>query len=206
MDKHKEKLTREKYRLPYHWIRDPLHKYSLPYFGYLQVVLDELPPPPATVLDAGCGDGRIAAEMVRRRYAVTGVDYLELSVLYARTMVPEGTFFAGDLRKDLIAAYGLRPGQFDAVVMVEVYEHIPPEDCAIVLANVRDVLCQGGLLLVSVPSKRLPPSNLHYRHFNRGELEEELAAAGFTVQKVIRQHRLDRVTDWALSDQVEGFS
>ena len=206
MDNEKEWLSRNKYRLPYHWIQDPLHKYSLPYFGYVKVVLNELSPHrPATVLDVGCGDGRISAEIVCRGYAVTGIDCLGLSILYAKTMVPEGTFFVADLRNDLIANYGLRKGQFDAVVMVEVYEHIPPEDCAVVLANAYNVLRPGGLLIISVPSKLLPLSKLHYRHFDQSEFEQELEVAGFQIRKIIYQHRMDNFTSWLLSDKVERF-
>jgi len=119
--------------------------------------------------------------------------------------VPKGAFIVADLRKDLVANYGLDKGQFDAVVMVEVYEHIPPEDCPAVLANVYDVLQPGGILIISVPSRLLPPSKLHYRHFDRGEFEQELEAAGFQIRKMIHQHRRDRLTGWLLSDQVERF-
>lgn len=205
MDKEKEILTKNKYRLPYHWIRDPLHKYSLPYFGYVSVVLNELPSPPATVLDVGCGDGRVSAEIVRQGYAVTGIDYLELSIQYAKTMVPEGMFFVADLRDDLVANYGLNKSQFDAVVMVEVYEHIPPEDCTVVLANIYNILRPGGTLIISVPSKLLPVSKLHYRHFDRGEFERELEIAGFHVRKMIYQHHISYFTRWLLSDKVDRF-
>lgn len=205
MDESKLELSRNKYKLPYHWMRDSLHKDSLSYFGYAQIALGHLPPPPAQVLDAGCGDGRIAAEMVNRGYAVTGVDYLEIPILYAKIMVPEGTFFTADLRRDLVKTYRLRNGQFDSVVIMEVYEHIPPEDCEIVLTNVRSVLRPGGTLVISVPSRRLPPSKLHYRHFDRTGLEQELEAAGFHIQKMICQHRIDGLTSWLVSDEVERF-
>ena len=199
------RLARNKYKLPYHWIRDPLHRDSVIYFGYGQVVLDELPSPPASVLDAGCGDGRISFEIVNGDYTVTGVDCLELPILYARTMVPQGRFLVADLRQDLVANYGLHHGQFDAVVMVEVYEHIPPEDCPGVLANLRKVLRAGGILIVSVPSRLLLPSKLHYRHFDRGEFEQELEAAGFRIRKMIYQHRFDYFTSWLFNDKVERF-
>ena len=60
MDQTKLELSRNKYKLPIHWIQDPLSREGLVYFGYVQIVLDQLPALPANVLDAGCGDGRIA--------------------------------------------------------------------------------------------------------------------------------------------------
>lgn len=203
MDEIKLELARNKYKLPYHWIREPLDRESLPYFGYIQIVLDELPSPPAKVLDAGCGDGRVSAEMVRRGYTVTGVDYLDISVFYAKALVPEGKFFVADLRKDLVESSGLRQGGFHAVVMVEVYEHIPHEDCAAVLANIHNVLRPGGILIVSVPSRRLPMSKLHYRHFDRAEFQQELEEAGFQIRKMVHQGRIDQLANILLSDQVD---
>jgi 2-polyprenyl-3-methyl-5-hydroxy-6-metoxy-1,4-benzoquinol methylase len=200
----KFELGREKYKLPYHWIRDPLNKYSLPYFGYIQVVLDELPPVPISVLDAGCGDGRVSSEMVQRGHSVIGIDQLELSIIYAKNLVPQASFLVGDLRKDLISHYGLQEHQFDAITMIEVYEHIPPQDCPTILANLYQVLKPDGTFIISVPSKSLSVmSKLHYRHFSQSEIERELEKGGFQIQKMIYQHRLDRLTNWLLSNAVE---
>ena len=205
MDNGKKTLSQNKYKLPYHWIRDPLHKYSLPYFGYAEIILAELPNAQGEVFDAGCGDGRISFEIIRRGYTLTGIDFLEVPILYAKTLVPDGAFFVGDLRKNLQDSYGLVKNKFDAVVMVEVYEHIPPEDCPDVLVNVRGVLKPGGTLIISVPSKLLPPSKLHYRHFERSEFEQELQAAGFCIRKMVCQHRLNSFSNWLLGDRVENF-
>ena len=120
-------------------MRDPLSRYGLPYFGYIQIVLEELSAP-AGILDAGCGDGRVAAELVRKGCTVTGIDLLDISITYAQTLVPEGRFLVGDLSNDLIAHYGMKAGQFDTVLLIEVYEHLPPEVCPNVLTNLRRVL------------------------------------------------------------------
>jgi 2-polyprenyl-3-methyl-5-hydroxy-6-metoxy-1,4-benzoquinol methylase len=203
MDDIKLKKSLNKYRLPYHWMRDDLHRDSVLYFGYLFLMINELPSPPANVLDAGCGDGRVASEMVKRRYAVTGLDFLETSIQYAKAMVPEATFFSGDLRKDLTVHYQLQPAQFDAVTLLEVYEHIPPDDCPTVLANLHTVLRPGGRIIISVPSNLLPPSDLHYRHFSQDEFRREIEAAGFKIKKIIFQHSMGRFINWLLGDSVE---
>jgi SAM-dependent methyltransferase len=186
-------------------MRDPLHRDSLPYFGYARIILEELPPPPAKVLDAGCGDGRIAAMMAEQGYEVTGLDFLEISAHYANILVPKGKFLSGDLRRDLAAEQGLAPGSFQAVVLIEVYEHIPPQDCPAVLANLSALLAPDGLLLISAPSKLLPLSNLHYRHFDPGQLEEELRAAGFSVQGTMGQHRQGGWAAWLMGDALDNL-
>lgn len=205
MDKIKLELSQKKYQLPYHWIRNSLHPESLPYFGYAKIILDELPNPPANILDAGCGDGRIVSEMINRGYKVTGIDYLDISIHYAKLMVSEAEFLVADLRKDLISEYCLKSKSFDAISMVEVYEHIPPEDCHNVLINLKQVLQPNGILIISVPNKTLPLSKLHYRHFEQSEFEMELEKAGFTIKKMIYQHKLDKVTKFILGKKVENF-
>jgi 2-polyprenyl-3-methyl-5-hydroxy-6-metoxy-1,4-benzoquinol methylase len=123
---------------------------------------------------------------------------LELSVYYAQILVPQGTFYAADLTTSL----DIEPNQFDTAILVEVYEHIPPEACPTVLANLYRLLQSGGKLIISTPTTLLPPSKLHYRHFERQELEQELMAAGFRIQKIIRQHRLDKITAWLTGNQM----
>jgi len=206
MDAEKRALTQSKFQLPYHWMRDPLHRDSLPYFGYARIILDELPSPPATVLDAGCGDGRISYEMVQAGYQVSGLEFLENSAYYASLLVPQGRFMQADLRQSGLAAEkGLKPGSFDAVVLVEVYEHIPPADCPQVLANLHSLLKPGGAFIISVPTTRLPLSKLHYRHFSKGECEAELRQAGFSPNKVIGQHNLSAYGRWLTSKGMDRF-
>ncbi len=98
MDQEKQRLTQNKFKLPYHWMRDPLHLDSLPYFGYAALVRELLPPAPATVLDMGCGDGRIAHELIQAGFQVTGLEYLAMSADYASLLVPDGRFMQADLR------------------------------------------------------------------------------------------------------------
>jgi SAM-dependent methyltransferase len=47
-------------------------------------------PPPAAVLDIGCGSGRpVAAYLVERGYAVTGIDIWPTQIELARRRVPD---------------------------------------------------------------------------------------------------------------------
>jgi SAM-dependent methyltransferase len=94
-------------------------------------------PAPASVLDAGCGTGRVAIELDRRGMTVTGVD-LDPSMLdAARTKAPQLHWVEGDLatidlgrRYDLCVAAGnvmifLTPGT-EAGVVARLAAHLKP--------------------------------------------------------------------------------
>ncbi|MDK0524301.1 class I SAM-dependent methyltransferase [Streptomyces sp. ML-6] len=66
---------------------------------------------PTTVLDAGCGTGRVAIELARHGIAVVGVDVSESMIATARRLAPDIRWH----RRDLV---GLELGLlFDVVVM-----------------------------------------------------------------------------------------
>jgi 2-polyprenyl-3-methyl-5-hydroxy-6-metoxy-1,4-benzoquinol methylase len=198
-------LSRKKYRLPYHWIRDPLARDSLSYFGYLKLVLQNLPVEGRRILDAGCGDGRLAHDISQKGHEVTGIDLLDVSIGYAEQLVPEASFYVADLREDLSPILKINEESFDAVVLVEVYEHIPPDDCPVVLKNLGRLLKTGGKIIVSVPSKVLPLSRLHYRHFSEGSFVSELEQAGFFVEKMIYQHNARRFNSFLFGMRFDRF-
>ena len=52
---------------------------------------------PATVLDAGCGTGRVARELARRGIGVVGVDRDQSMIATARRLAPDLTFLVRDL-------------------------------------------------------------------------------------------------------------
>ena len=52
---------------------------------------------PATVLDAGCGTGRVAIELAKHGIEVIGVDVEESMIAEARRMAPELPWVLGDL-------------------------------------------------------------------------------------------------------------
>lgn len=93
---------------------------------------------PRTVLDAGCGTGRVAIELARRDIDVVGVD-LDLAMLdEARSKAPDLTWVHGsvedvalDRRFDVVVTAGnvmifVRPGSETAVV-ANLAEHVAPE-------------------------------------------------------------------------------
>lgn len=96
-----------------------------------------LPPPPARVLDAGCGEGALSRRLEAAGYAVTSIDTDPAAVAAARAAGVRA------VRADL-ASYDDEP--FDAVVMLLSVHHMHPLGMA--LDRAARLLRPGGTLIL----------------------------------------------------------
>ena len=78
---------------------------------------------PASVLDAGCGTGRVAIELARRGVRVVGVDVDVSMIAEARRLAPDLEWLHADL-----ARLELSPRTFDVVVLAGNVPLFCPED------------------------------------------------------------------------------
>jgi SAM-dependent methyltransferase len=96
------------------------------------------------VLDVGCATGHLVSLAAEQGAEAYGLDLNEAAVEQAAKAVPEARFAAGTLADEPF------PGvQFDAVLMVDLLEHV--RDPAAELAATRDRMAIGGRLVVSTP-------------------------------------------------------
>jgi SAM-dependent methyltransferase len=168
----REALQEAEYSYPYHHIPDlgpfsiaRIHPWGHEYLSYIEEVLGELANRPFTSLvDIGCGDGRLIAEISRRFDArLVGTDFSEQALRFARAFAPSAVFMR-DVPDEL----------FDAFTLVEVLEHIPPDEANGFLETIAATLAPGGFGIVTVPSTNDPLIPKHYRHFSRKSLTEVL--------------------------------
>ena len=111
---------------------------------------------PTTVLDAGCGTGRVAIELARRGVEVVGVD-LDASMLdTARAKAPDLEWYLADLASlDLRGSDGA-PRRFDVVVAPgNVMIFVEPGSEATVIARCGAHLAEGGRLIAGFQLGRL---------------------------------------------------
>jgi SAM-dependent methyltransferase len=98
---------------------------------------------PTSVLDAGCGTGRVASELARRGIAVVGVDADAEMLATARAKAPGLDWRLGDL-----TAIDLPRSRFDVVVLAgNVMIFVEPGTEEAVVANVAPSLVPGGALV-----------------------------------------------------------
>lgn len=138
---------------------------------------------PSSVLDAGCGTGRVAIELARRGIDVVGVDLDDEMLGQARAKAPDLTWVASDL-----ASLAL-PRSFDAAVLAgNVMIFVTPGTEGDVLAGIARHLRPGGLLVAGFS---LLPGRLGLATY------DSLARhAGFEL--------LDRWSTWERAAPIEG--
>jgi SAM-dependent methyltransferase len=100
---------------------------------------------PGTVLDAGCGTGRVAMRLADRGYTVVGIDIDPALLARARAKATQLEWHDADLAT---LAVDVVPGPFDAIVMAgNVMIFVAPGTEAAVVRNLAARLAPAGLLI-----------------------------------------------------------
>ncbi len=174
-------LQENEYQFPYHHLPGRefgslrlgrVFRGGAEYLAYTDAVVDLVADAvPDKVLDVGCGDGRLLAELMRRlpRSELHGVDTDERAVRLARVFAPTAQV-AVQRVEDV-------DERFDVVTCVETLEHIVDDDEVAFLTAVADRVAPGGRLVVTVPSTARPVAAKHHRHYTVGQLTAVMAAA-----------------------------
>jgi 2-polyprenyl-6-hydroxyphenyl methylase / 3-demethylubiquinone-9 3-methyltransferase len=105
-----------------------------------------------TLLDIGCGGGLICEPLARLGAQVTGLDPASENVEAARRHAA-GQGLAIEYRSGRIEDLQREPKTFDAVVCLEVVEHVP--DVAAFLKGCAALVRPGGLMLLSTINRTI---------------------------------------------------
>ncbi len=140
---------------------------------------------PRSLVDLGCGDGRLLAEIARALPGTTlaGVDLSAPQIEQNRARQPEVDWHVADL--DGGAAPVALAGRFDAVVATELIEHLDAP--AQLLAAARALVAEHGRLYLSTQSGPVRETERrvgHRRHFSAAEIEALLGDAGWRPVRV----------------------
>jgi SAM-dependent methyltransferase len=129
------------YDLPYHWFLPRDSVWTRIHDAYVrravQLVTETKP---RRVVEVGCGDGWNCHQLVKAGIAVTGVDWSKKGIALATILVPDGVFAVGDLTDSEFRTRLSPP--FDVALVVEVIEHIRPEECPTRFAQSRSAFGQ----------------------------------------------------------------
>ncbi len=155
------------------------------------------------VMDLGCGNGALTAELSQAGFEMTGIDASASGVAIARQQAPETRFVRAWIEDSLPDA--LR-GAFDTVVAVEVIEHLLVP--GVLCARAREALTPGGHLIVTTPyhgylknlvlaaggrfDRHWEPlhDGGHVKFFSKATLSDLFAREGFIVTRFGRVGRI----------------
>lgn len=188
----KQQLQEDGYSFPYHYLDLRSDEYRLllhtEYVSRLQVIKDLLKPYQGqTVLDAGCGDGRLCYELRNEDLKLVGVDWSSRAITFARAFSPTVEFQICDLKY-------LDPSRlFDQVILSEVLEHFAPTDIPPIIQSLAKVLHPEGRLIVTVPSANMPLIPKHYQHFSIADLAKTLSDH-FELEKCLGTSKIRNVS------------
>ena len=147
--------------------------------------LAALVPEGGRVLDLGCGNGIPAARwLAAHGFAVYGVDFSQVMIERARTLLPEATFECADM-----TSLDLPPASQDAVVAFYSLIHVPVEEQPSLLAQIASWLRPGGcaMLIVGVGAWTGTEDDwlgatMYWSHADRDTYLAWLTQAGFEIE------------------------
>lgn len=125
------------------------------------------------VLDAGCGPGRVGAELAARGHVVVGVDADRELIEAAQADHPGPTWLVADLAELDLAAEGEREPFDAAVIAGNVMPFLAPGTEGIVLTRVAAHLRDDGLVVVGFGLDR---------GYDLADFDAQTAAAGLELE------------------------
>jgi SAM-dependent methyltransferase len=136
-------------------------------------LLDAMLARTSRVLDAGCGPGRVGAELAARGHVVVGVDADGELIEAARADHPGPTWLVADLAELDLAAQG-EPEPFDAAVLAgNVMPFLAPGTEGAVLTRIAAHLRDDGFIVVGFGLDR---------GYSLAEFDTHSAAAGLELE------------------------
>lgn len=171
----------------YHRNLDPNWSYTPTYLRKMKFVTNKIQSlgEKSSILDAGCGEGVLVEHFIKQGYDIKGLD-----LNYESQYVQRGSVLKMPFEDNL----------FDAILLLDVFEHIAYSDQSIALSEIHRVLKSGGRLIASIPNLahlnsrfriaflgKLDRTDIEVNHIGERPLEENISLiknAGFLIDQI----------------------
>ena len=163
------------YQTPYHWeARGVTREIQMQRLRFAKKYIKK----GDTVLDIGCGDGFLTNALSSACEEVTGIDASLTGISLSQSMIDNSKIY---LACGLAGNLPFKGNAFDVVTLFEVIEHIPVTSLKDVMKEIKRVLKEEGMLIVTTPNprnlrNRILGKNMvsakHEKEYNQVELLE----------------------------------
>lgn len=211
----KKQLQEVEYYLPYHWlVQKGAKDVQARKMGLIAGMIKRTGLLEGNILDIGCGDGKHTFDLQKMLpdFSFSGADFSERAITYARMLAPQIPFYIQDGTK-----LQFQDASFDAIVSIEVIEHIPIPDVPLFLQEIIRLLKPGGVVVLTTPTPNRPVDEKHYQHFDEILMRNYLTEAGFQVQEMqgfgitlpawldnLYRYIIDLPALWRLQKHIQG--
>lgn len=153
---------------------------------------------PRSVLDLGCADGYLCLTLAKRGFTAYGVNLfkpsIELATLRALKHDLDAYFRCGDLfNKNVIRDVMDNQESADAVVLLEVFEHLPDPQKAV--DHCMSLVSDGGSFYLSTPSTEHVGIQQHKDEPNHGDWDDGMPSG-----------HLKLYTEAEMKDMLKGYT
>lgn len=153
--------------------------------------------PSARVLEVGCGRGYTCLKLAPHVHSIVGVDVSGSALQEAEALLRDRAVTnarvlsaAGD---ELVGAFGSEA--FDAVIWIDVFEHLHPEDALEAVHQIHPMLRPGGVAITVTPNRLFRPHDITRELFPAATepLGSHLNGTTYTdLVRVLRRAGFDR--------------
>lgn len=196
----KEQINQDiEYSFPYHhvpqfkngFVQNYNWTWSLNYISTVEFILAQIKKDNekiCTIADVGCGDGRLTKEIhdMFTDKKVIGIDYSSRAINLAKALNPDIDYKNVDIINDK------NIGKFDAITLIEVFEHIPIDMCNHFIKSLDELLVNDGIIYFTVPHKNKKVGYKHFQHFDLESLKKYFEDY-FIIEEVVY---FEKITRW----------
>lgn len=150
------------------------------YIHKINIVSDILKKSSGKILDIGLGYGHLEDLLVKKNshLKLYGIDISDTAIKNANEKY-KGKFVVGRSKK-----LPFRSSIFDAVVALDVLEHLKEKDCLLSLREIYRVLKNDSVLIISVPINESivdKQNNHHVQEYDLNRLHYQLSLSNFKI-------------------------
>jgi ubiquinone/menaquinone biosynthesis C-methylase UbiE len=132
-----------------------------------------------SVLDVGCGPGILLSKILKKVSVTIGMDISKNQVNFTRNLLNNDNNIVGTAQK-----IPVKDNVLDCVFMIEVLEHLSPQEADSALKSIYNALNRGGIFILTTPNYRslwpiieffwnkINPINYNEQHINKQNIDK----------------------------------